>query len=292
MDIRSYILQLTYSPIDSIKFKWLKDHEADTQEFTDTFTYYLEQRERMLDENGEQETLLLSRLEKAQSYQLGTLIRLELAHLSQYYINHSQWEKAIHVAVEEEGLANAAIEKMECLRRLLIGYMAKRDYLRAALVAERLEQIFPIGRLSDQSDDFCLFNGSLDMCQIEEVVLLLLILAMVRGEITDYVTALHRERPLLTLCANAMDRTAYNFIFAILFDNVPRERACFGNIFSVLKDHSGFSQYIERDPWLSAVDGLQQSLLTKLRTTLRGRLLNIEQCSNEQVRQELQTLLL
>lgn len=285
-------MQLTRSPIDSIKLEWLRLHDPDAQNYVDTFTFFYEEKHSTMDERGEQEAVLLARLEKARSYQLGTLIRLELSYLSQHYIDHSEWEKAIHVAVEEEELANTAIEKMECLRRQLIGYMAKKDYIRAALIVERLEQTFPSDKFALQNDDFSFFNDSQDKCRVEEVIFLLLILSMVRGELTDYVKALYQERHHFSLFSNGIDRTAYNFIFAVMFDRVPSESAYFGDTLSVLKDWSGLEQFISRDPWLSGIDNVVPKLLNKLKSTLKGRLLNIEKCPNVSVRAELQSLLI
>lgn len=290
MDYRTYILQLGFDGIDAIKFNKLQDCAELNEKYHDTLEYYREERQSHNAKSREQETLLPARLEKAKSYNLGTLIRLELSNLSQYYIDCLEWDQAIHYAVEEEELACTAVEKLECLRRLLLGYMAKKDYIRAALVAERIESTFPIDLLDSENEDFSLFNCSQNDKHVEEVVFLMIMLAVVRGTMSTYVTRLNQERHWFTQFINPIDLAAYRFIFAIIFNQVPNDKAVFGDVLSVLKNDTVLVKYLQMDPWLSGVENIHTSLLHNLKTILQSHLLNIEKCPNEELRVELRAL--
>jgi hypothetical protein len=204
----------------------------------------------------------------------------------------AEWSMAIHVAVEEEELANTAPEKFSCFRRLLVGYMAKRDYVRASMVAENVRNLFPIEAHSDKMNEASFFCELFDKRHQEEVIFLLTILSIVCDDVCEYVRSLHAYHGRLVLFANSTDSDAYNFIFSIFINKqIPEKRAYFGDIFSIFSDSYGLEEFVRIDPWLSRVPQFGQRLLSSLRALLRLRLSNISCCSNDIVKGQLEKIL-
>lgn len=290
MNIQLYILQYSNSPLEKFKLVWLRNRHVGDKNQNELLQFKIDEQLGDSDLKGNLKKSIMARVNKAREYQLGTLLRAELSRLSEHNIQMADWDEAIHVAIEEEEYTNTPYEKLECLRRLLIGYMCKKDYLRASVISERLQQLFPEERFSNQQDEFNIFNDAHEWKHVEEVIFMLIILAIVRNNISDYVKRLYQSRPTLSVFGNDVDRLAYNFVFAVIFDSVPSEKAYFGDTIEVLKDDQGLKEFLVRDPWLSDSDSLNTVIVDKLKGILKARLLNVDCCPNELVRKELQSL--
>lgn len=309
MNFETYAIQLGSSTIDLIKFVWIVQHGNDSVQMALKEAIQLvaqenpkmtllsgssEAKSQALD-SSKDEDHLLDRLAKSRVYELGELVRIELAILSRYYLDRMQWSKVIQYCAEEETLSMSGIHRLESLGKLLIAHMAMQDYVRAALVADKIESTF---HCDQEGGDHLTFLLSDDYPAIlrGQIIVLLGLLSLVRDKQSQLVGAF-LQRPkdddgLLSNSINSIDLRAYKFILSVFYHIIPTDSCVFGDILSLLSSSSPslLDQYIAHDPWLSSVKDLQGRLLIHLKDLLRDRIIGASQCVDSELQDPLLSL--
>jgi hypothetical protein len=236
------------------------------------------------------EESLHRRIEKARTYELSELIRLELSMLTNFYMRHMLWEKVIHYGIEEETLSVIGLHKFESLGKLLTAHMARRDYVRATLIADQIESTFHLN--PDGNDEFYIYNEAHPQKIIDDIKFFLAILSLVGRHTSDIVFGLYKNSCTFGQeSMNKIDADAYHFVLSITLGKMSEEYPFMGDMFLLLSDSSQLNEFIRKDPWLSCISELQQTIFLGLRELLRTRLVNVHLCQNERTRQYLLEIL-
>lgn len=285
MDLQSYLLESHTSNIDHVKlYLVLNRLDKNERSKANEIIEYVHEKYPTISGTpslniNAQEKQLLDRLEEMRQFELDELIRLELLYLTTFYINHLQWDKGIRCALEEDKLSVCGRHKFWSLGHLLVCYMAKRDYVRAADVADNIQSLFGVDPNSDAASHWYFFSEDFDELLQEEIRFYLTLLTIIRNGNFDYLKALTKIKPLSLnkVFTNQYNIDGYTFLLSIVLCNFPPKSGDWiGDVFEVLRDASSLNAFIAQDPWLSSVADLSCKVLANLASILNGRLKNIQ----------------